>query len=369
MPTSAACYLTFSSSAGPGLSHIWLIFKVLELETESYNCTVQDSPERLSDMVKGTQLAGAEFHLFFSLPLWWCPSAPPLPVFALTSSAFQKGTVELWVWENAPGGISCSTGYCWFTAVVPTQPSHWYLALSRMALCYLRWFRALNWAGTNDLCALPARSHALVRCVARPLEALCGSARARWRGAGWAPDFRSRHIQPVTVLVGSEEFGLRIFGERFSISWVGCGLFRCDTALPLTSDLGTSPLGRQRGKVGHSVISVASGNGPSGVAPRMHLLPFYYRAHGGLCLEKFSLFLFFTDDLQYYGVWLSHRWISMYHPLYSLHSGKLLIDHKELKIYRQSWSHLLGIKLALVIGKITSTFVSRPEIPLRKRIP
>lgn len=28
--------------------------------------------------------------------------------------------------------------------------------------------------------------------------------------------------------------------------------------------------------------------------------------------------------------------------------------------------HLLGTKLALVIGKITSTFVARPEIPLKK---
>lgn len=138
---------------------------------------------------------------------------------------------------------------------------------------------------------LPAESHSLVRCVTRPLEALCGSARTRGRGAGWAPDFRSRHIQPVTVWVGSEGFGLRIFGERFSTPWVGCVLFRCDTVLPLTSNLGTSPLGRQRGKAGHSVISVVSGNGPSGVAPRMHLLPFYYRAHGGLCLENFSLFV------------------------------------------------------------------------------
>ena len=47
------------------------------------------------NLLKVTQLAGAEFYLFFSLPLWWCPSAPPPPFFTLTPSAFQKGAVGL----------------------------------------------------------------------------------------------------------------------------------------------------------------------------------------------------------------------------------------------------------------------------------
>lgn len=100
--------------------------------------------------------------------------------------------------------------------------------------------------------SLPTRSRVLVLCEAGPFGAPCDSVRPRWRGAGWAPDFRSRRLQPVTLLVGSEGFGLRSFGERFCTPRVGCRLFRCDTALWSTSDLGTSPVGRQRGKTHHS---------------------------------------------------------------------------------------------------------------------
>ena len=86
--------------------------------------------------------------------------------------------------------------------------------------------------------------------------------------------------------IWSKDFQGKIF---HSLGWVWTlQMWHC-TAIDFRSR--DKPSGETEGKGRAFCHFWASGNGPSGVAPRMHLLPFYYRAHGGLCLENFSLFV------------------------------------------------------------------------------